>query len=85
MERYMAIKRSCSVLATTEFVRLLTKKFPMTKAVRKNRQDTGLVARMLLYSGSIHSPHKIRNIIMQAWPKSMKFHRGISPPNFSFV
>ena len=44
----------------------LTKKLPITKAVRKNRKDAGLVARMLSYSGSIHSPHNIRNIIIHA-------------------
>lgn len=31
-------------------------------------------ARMQSHSGSIHSPHKIRNIIMNEWKKSLKFH-----------
>ena len=29
-------------------------------------------------SGSIHSPHRIRNIIMKEWKKSRKFHLGNS-------
>ena len=31
-------------------------------------------ARMQSHSGSIHSPHRIRKIIMNEWKKSVKFH-----------
>ena len=31
-------------------------------------------ARMQSQSGSIHSPHRIRKIIMNEWKKSVKFH-----------
>ena len=32
------------------------------------------VARMQSQRGSTHSPHKMRNIIMKEWKKSVKFH-----------
>jgi DNA-directed RNA polymerase specialized sigma54-like protein len=35
-----------------------------------------LSARMQSQSGSAHSPHRIRKIIMKEWKKSLKFHRG---------
>lgn len=31
-------------------------------------------ARIQSHNGSIHSPHRIRNIIMNEWKKSLKFH-----------
>lgn len=40
-------------------------------------------ARIASHKGSINSPHRTRNIIMKAWPKSLKFQRGTSPSNLS--
>lgn len=58
--------------------RLRTIKLPMTSAGRKMKKQLSapLACSALIQSqrGSIHSPHKMRNIIMNEWKKSLKFH-----------
>ena len=57
-----------------------TMKLPMTSVGRKMAKhvDAPLSpsARMQSQSGSIHSPHRMRKIIMNEWKKSLKFHLG---------
>ena len=57
-----------------------------TAGMKKGIASTGLVALIQSHSGSIHSPHKTLNTIMNACQKSLKFHRGTpSSPNLSGV
>lgn len=58
--------------------KLRTMKLPMTSVGRKMAKQVDAPfspsARMQSHSGSIHSPHKMRKIIMNEWKKSLKFH-----------
>lgn len=59
---------------------ILTTKFPMTTVARKNGiQDTSPTY-MQSHMDSIHSPQSTLNTIMKECMKSVKFHRGNSPP-----
>ena len=57
----------------------LTRKFPMTRVVMMMAMQRGTpFTRIQSNRVSIHSPHRIRNTIMNEWKKSVKFHLGTS-------
>ena len=64
---------------TTTTTTTTTKRNEMTSR-RRRRADRGervtefFSAIMQSHSGSAHSPHRMRKIIMNAWKKSLKFH-----------
>lgn len=58
--------------------RLSTIKLPITSAGKNMKKQlsapVSCSARIQSHRGSIHSPQSIRNIIMNEWKKSLKFH-----------
>lgn len=58
--------------------RLSTIKLPITSAGKNMKKQlsapVSCSARIQSHRGSIHSPHRIRNIIINEWKKSLKFH-----------
>ena len=65
--RMQSPKRTQSIPMSTSFIMIATKIIIV-------KLTTRFWIRMQSQSGSIHSPHRIRNIIMKLWKKSVKFH-----------
>ena len=60
--------------------KLSTTRLPITTVARKKGTQAPPVTSIQSHMDSIHSPHKTLNIIINEWPKSVKFQRGSSPP-----
>ncbi len=50
----------------------------------KKKRRTFSSALMQSHNGSIHSPHKMRKIIINEWKKSLKFHLNIGQKENTF-